>query len=158
MCSVKLQQMKNVRPSSRKPRTPSSRIKKHPEDFVKEGITCNEDNCNKGMNYYSSYDRLGFLFDNVEKKCLNCRHLRRTHQMSSSEAQNILQCTRKERLEKFEGGKRKCPECRTLFSIKKSLDVHLRATHGWSQDTVLQVVNRNQADTTWLYMSDTDTD
>ena len=66
MCSVKLQQMKNVRPSSRKPRTPSSRIKKHPEDFVKEGITCNEDNCNKGMNYYSSYDRLGFLFDNVE--------------------------------------------------------------------------------------------
>ena len=66
MCSVKLQRMKIERPGSRKLRTPSSRVKKHPGDFVREGITCNEDNCNKSMNYYSSYDRLGFLFDNFE--------------------------------------------------------------------------------------------
>ena len=36
--------------------------KKHPEDFMQEGLRCHEENCKKTMKYYSSYKRQVCLF------------------------------------------------------------------------------------------------
>ena len=39
--------------------------KKHPGDFMQEGLRCHEENCKKTMKYYSSYKRQVCLFVSI---------------------------------------------------------------------------------------------
>lgn len=65
LCQVKLKNLKTGLPSiveggKQGPRKGTRNYvlrKKHPGDFMQNGLSCNEENCEKTMKYYSSYKR-----------------------------------------------------------------------------------------------------
>ena len=98
-------------------------------------------------------------FDIIENEfqILNFRHMIRTHKKAKEEAENIVEASRREKLEKWKR-KQKCPEvgCRRTFTIKKSMEIHLQK-HGWEKALIKDHVG-SQPEPAWLVLSDSDED
>jgi uncharacterized C2H2 Zn-finger protein len=84
------------------------------------------------------------------------RHLKREHSKTKDEADNIVEESRVERVEWFTR-KKKCPECRLLFSIKTSFREHLSSHHGWSQAHIQKIITTNK-EPVWLCLPESDTE